>query len=162
MDQPSPATPARRRSRRAAAEEVSPTLPGLQPPPAATPAADSPAVAAPAATVASLLERLDRCAAECEQVERVLGGRGVPELETIIKLHRLLILRLSLEAEAAPELFKLIEALMKPVMDWARLEEKRQEREQAELQRRNEQAASGADALQPATLEKIQQELSLL
>ena len=135
--------------------------------------APSPEGASPASPQLSLFERLDHAAAECEQVERLLGGRGMPALETIIKLHRMLILRFSLEADLAPELFELIDTLMKPVMDWARLEEKRKERELAEQKYRDqleaekspreaEAAPATPKTLQPDTLEKIQDELSLL
>lgn len=99
----------------------------------------------------------------------------MPELETIIKLHRVLILRFSLEAEISPDLLKLVDGLMKPVMDWARLEEKRKEREleerkyrdrleadKAQAEREAGAGAAATEALKPETLEKIQDELSLL
>lgn len=86
----------------------------------------------------------------------------------------MLILKFSLEAEVAPDLFRLANDLMKPVLDWARLQEKRRERELAEQKYRDQvevqkadrdqhaRAESGADGLTPETVEKIQNELRLL
>jgi hypothetical protein len=99
-------------------------------------------------------------------VERQLGESPAPELETLIKLYRVLILKFSLEANVAPELFKLVCDLMKPVMDWARLQEKRKERELAEQKHRDRIEAKTAretkdDGLAPDTLQKIQREIKL-
>ena len=66
------------------------------------------------------------------------------ELETLIKLHRVLVLKLSLEADGAPELLKLAKDLMKPVMDWARLQEKRKDRALAEQKHRDQLEAQKA------------------
>jgi hypothetical protein len=121
-----------------------------------------------------LLAQITHGARLCAAVERQLSQTPAPELETLIKLYRVLILKFSLEAEVAPGLFRLANDLMKPVMDWARLEEKRRERELAEQKYRDQaeaqkadrdqqaQAQSGAGALRPETIEKIHNELSLL
>jgi len=90
-------------------------------------------------------------------------------VETLIKLFRVLILKFSVEANAAPGLLKLVNDLMKPVLDWARLEEKRKEREFAEhkyaAQKTDSEKAtkdaSGQNALSQETLEKIERELKL-
>ena len=105
-----------------------------------------------------LLGQIARCARECREVEQQLDHYPAPELETIIKLHRVLLLKFSAEANVAPEMLKFVKELMKPVMDWARLQEKRKDRE-TEQQRR--QAGDG-DALSAETLEKIERELNLL
>lgn len=84
------------------------------------------------------------------------------QLETLIKLHRVLVLKLSLEADARPELLKLAKDLMKPVLDWARLHEKRQDRALAEQERRDQAQRETEDrGLRPETLAKIERELNL-
>jgi hypothetical protein len=110
----------------------------------------------------------------CLEIEKQFGENPAPELETLIKLYRVLILKFSLEAQVAPELFRLVTDLMKPVMEWARLQEKRRERElaeqkyrdQAEAQKasqaKEQQARSGEAALTSETIEKIQRELKLM
>jgi len=120
-----------------------------------------------------LLDQIRRGAALCREIERNLAGNPAPELETLIKLFRVIILKLSLEASAAPDLLKLVNDLMKPVLDWARLQEKRKDREFAEHKYQEQTAAqqaarekaktdaSGENALSPETLEKIERELKL-
>jgi hypothetical protein len=117
-----------------------------------------------------LLEQLSRGALQCQEAERRLKGLQGPELETIIKLYRVLIMKFSLEAETAPELFKLAKDLMRPVMEWARLQEQRREHDFAEQKYRDQQATQraartreeGGDALTPETLARIERELKLL
>ena len=118
----------------------------------------------------NFLERIAQGAELCRKIETQLRQHPAPELETIIKWYRLLVLRLSAEVQAVPELRHLLSALMRPVMEWARLEEKRKDRDSAEQRHREETAArngarSGqADrdrALQPETLERIERELTL-
>jgi hypothetical protein len=121
----------------------------------------------------TLLNQISRGAALCAEVERCLAGNPAPELETLIKLFRVIILKLSVEANVAPELLKLVNDLMKPVLDWARLEEKRKEREFTERKYREQAAAQaanrekekkdadGENALTSETLEKIERELKL-
>ena len=116
-----------------------------------------------------LLDRMAQGAKLCKEVETRLRGGPSPELETILRLHRVLVLKLSAEAQGAPELLRLANLLMKPLMDWARLEESRKQRELAEQKYRDERAAREAAqekeqpsrALQPDTLEKIEHELRL-
>jgi hypothetical protein len=118
-----------------------------------------------------LLRQISEGAALCLKIEGRLAGNPAPELETLIKLCRIIILKLSVEANVAPELLKLVNDLMKPVLDWARLEEKRKEREFAEQRYRDQAAAQEANrerekkedesALTPETLEKIERELKL-
>ncbi len=126
------------------------------------------APARPAPASEHLLAQLAEAARQCQELEAQFGRHPAPELETIIKLHRVLVLNLSLEAEQAPELLKLVKDLMKPIMDWAQLQEKSRQRELAEkkLEAQNalraRQANPGDAALSPETLEKIEQELNLL
>jgi hypothetical protein len=112
----------------------------------------------------SLLARIAHGAVLCRQLEAQLRQHPAPEAETIIKLYRVLLLKLSAEVQAVPDLRHLIAALIKPVMDWARLEEKRKEREWL----REKAAVSKTRgkghrdrALSPETLQKIERELKL-
>jgi hypothetical protein len=104
-------------------------------------------------------------------VEAQLRAHPAPGLETIVQLYRVLVLKLSGDLQAQPETLALINALMKPVLDWERLEEKRKDRELEQQKYRDQQAARvaaqlkqqhGRDgALQDATLNKIERELNL-
>jgi hypothetical protein len=115
-----------------------------------------------------LLERLFEGGKLCREVESRLRQCPSPELETIIKLCRVLVLGLSAEAQTSPERFNFVAALMKPVLEWAHLEEKRKLRElaeqkyhdQAALQKAKGERKAGA-SLSPETLKKIEHELKL-
>jgi hypothetical protein len=119
----------------------------------------------------SLLERIVESAKLCQEIEKQLRQYSGPELETIIQLHRMLILKLSAQVQAAPELLEHVSTLIKPVMDWARIEEKRSDRELARQQHQdrlaaqraaNEKEKSGpANALRDETRKKIERELNL-
>ena len=115
-----------------------------------------------------LLEQIAEGGKLCRETETQLRQHPCPELETIIKLYRVLVLRLSAEAQAMPDRFHMMSALMRPVMEWARLEEKRKLRELAEQKYRDETAVQkakeqrGADSvLRPETLKRIERELNL-
>ncbi len=127
--------------------------------------------ALPEDTEEALLERLGHGADYCRKVEEQLAACAGPELDAIMKLHRLIILKLSTQAEEKPALWDVLKDLMKPVMDWARLQEQQKERELAEKKYRDQVEAAKADAaakdnpnatLKPETLEKIELELKLL
>ncbi|HZR19144.1 MAG TPA: hypothetical protein VFE51_17790 [Verrucomicrobiae bacterium] len=107
-----------------------------------------------------LLERIGQGAALCRELETRLRQDPAPELETIIKLYRILVLTLSAEVRAVPELRHVVTALMRPVMEWARLEEKRKDREREEHIERPEQS-DRERALRPITVEKIEDDLAL-
>src|SRR5258708_17579729 len=117
-----------------------------------------------------LLDQITLGARICAEIERELTKYPVPGLETLIKMHRAMILKLSLEAEIVPDLFKLVNGLMRPVLEWARLEEKRKDRELAEQKHRDQieaqkvagEKVKGGDALTPETLARIERELKLL
>ena len=121
-----------------------------------------------------LLEQIAAGTRHCAEVEKEFGQNPPPELETIIKLHRVIILQLSAQMDARPEATRLAMALMKPVMDWARLQEQRRERELSEQKYRDQMAAQKAvierelkaaraeGGISPETLEKIERELKLL
>lgn len=116
----------------------------------------------------SFLAGIAEAASLCREMEAHLRQHSAPELETIIKVYRVLVLKLSAELRAVPELRHLVTTLMKPVMDWARLEEKRKQRELAEQKLREEAAARQAakengreGALRPETAQVIEHELRL-
>ena len=118
-----------------------------------------------------LLKQIEDGAGLCREVEAQLRAHAAPGLETIIQLYRVLVLKLSGELRANPKVLAMINTLIKPVMDWERLEEKRKDRELEQQKYRDQQAAreaalrkenQGRDgALQPETLEKIERELHL-
>lgn len=105
----------------------------------------------------------------CREIERQFKQHLCPRLATLIKVHRNLVLSFCNEAGEMPGRVALISALMKPVMEWARLEEKRKQRRWNEQKHREEAAARQAAASQPAgpraltpeTLERIERELKL-
>jgi hypothetical protein len=121
-----------------------------------------------------LLEQIGAGANHCRQVELEFGTHAPPELETLIKVHRMLVLKLSAQTDTNPDAVRQITALMKPVMDWARLLEQRKERELAEQKYRDQLAAqkaerereqkagSGETGLTPEILDKIERELNLM
>jgi hypothetical protein len=117
-----------------------------------------------------LLAQIADGAVLCEEVERALGQNRTPQLETLVKVYRVLVLKLCVEAQGAPSLLKLANELMRPVLEWARLEEKRKERELAEQKYRDQveqaarekEGAGVAGALTSETLSKIERELNLL
>jgi hypothetical protein len=118
-----------------------------------------------------LLDQIALAARHCRELEAQFGEHPAPGLETIIKVHHTLVLNLSLQAEEAPERLKQVKDLMKPIMDWAQLQEKRRQRELAEQKYRDQVEAQktarareeqpGSGALTPDTLGKIERELNL-
>jgi hypothetical protein len=120
-----------------------------------------------------VLAQLERSAGFCRKVQDQLAGFATPELEIILKLYRILILKLGTTAEAKPEHWEILKDLMRPVMDWARLEEQQKEREFTEQKYQDEKAAEEAEkaaeakperdrSLKDGTREKIELELHLL
>ena len=121
-----------------------------------------------------LLNQIAAGARHCGQLEEHFGKNPPPELETLIKLHRVIILQLSAQMHSNPDAVRSVTTLMKPVMDWARLQEQRRERELAERKYRDQveaqkaalerevNAAKSGGGLSPETLEKIERELNLM
>jgi hypothetical protein len=75
----------------------------------------------------SLLQQIASGAQQCKEVEKQFGSNPAPEVDTLIKLHRVLILNLTTQGNANPELLDQVNALMKPVLDFAKLNLKREE-----------------------------------
>lgn len=65
-----------------------------------------------------LLDSITSGAAQCQEVEEKFGKNPAPELETLIKLHRVLILQLSTNANSNPELLKLANDSLRTVMEF--------------------------------------------
>ena len=117
-----------------------------------------------------LLQRIAESAQLCREIENQLRQYPAPELETIIQLYRMLILKFGAQLQATPELLEFVTTLMKPVMDWAHIEEKREDRDFARQKHQEQllaqQAAENAKsetgkALSNDTLKKIERELTL-
>ena len=119
-----------------------------------------------------LLAQIASGARQCREVEAEFGRNPAPSVETLIKIHRVLVLKLSNQANLAPDALRHVTELMKPVMEWARLEEKRKDRELAERKhqellaarkaaRAQSETTESAHALKQETLEKIEHELNL-
>ena len=122
----------------------------------------------------ALLRQIATGARQHQEVLSEFARHPAPELETIIALHRVLILKLSTQANTDPDLLDLIGRLMKPVLEHAKLVEKRRELELAE-QKYRDQVAERVKAIQAElgraresggvreeTIEKIERELKLL
>jgi len=126
-----------------------------------------PAPPSPEELQEQLLAQIAYAGSHCAEIERAFGKNPPPELDTLMKVYRVLILKLSAEAQANPDQLKLAISLMKPVLDWERFEDARRQRQRAEEKERETQQAArnreaGEDALRPETLEQIERELSLL
>jgi hypothetical protein len=64
-----------------------------------------------------LLAQITSGSDQCSQVEKAFAKNPAPELETIIKLHRVLILQLSTIGNANPEILKLSDQLTNTVIN---------------------------------------------
>lgn len=123
---------------------------------------------------AALLAQIASGARQCKEVEAEFAKNPAPGVETIIKLQRVLIMKLSTQANVDPEMIELVARLTKPSMEWAKLEQKRREVELAEQKYRDQVAAQKKAALAEVekarvsggitagTLERIERELRLL
>lgn len=65
-----------------------------------------------------LLAQIASGAEQCAAVEKQFGSNPAPELETIIKLHRVLILQLTTQSQADPELVKLADQLTRTALEF--------------------------------------------
>jgi len=75
-----------------------------------------------------LLANITSGAHAVKAVEKQFAKDAPPEVETLIKLHRVLIMQLSLQATANPELLKTASDCMKPVMTYLKVQEQRADR----------------------------------
>jgi len=117
-----------------------------------------------------LLDQITLAAKNWRELESEFGSNPPPELETLIKLYRVIILQISTQANCNPDTTRLVTNLIKPVMEWARIQEQRKERELAEMKYRDQKAALEKEAgselenkgLALPTLEKIEKALKLM
>jgi hypothetical protein len=70
-----------------------------------------------------LLGQIASGARQCREVEAQFAENPAPEFETLIRLHRVLILKLSTQGNAEPEMLELVNQMMKPVVQFARLQQ---------------------------------------
>jgi len=75
-----------------------------------------------------VLEKIATGAQAVKRVEKQFAKDAPPEVETLIKLHRVLIMQLSLQATANPELLKVATKAMTPVMTYLKVQEQRADR----------------------------------
>lgn len=75
----------------------------------------------------SILKQITSGARQCREVEAAFAEAPAPEFDTLIKLHRVLILKLSTQGNADPELLELVNRMMKPVVQFARLQQLEQQ-----------------------------------
>jgi hypothetical protein len=124
-----------------------------------------------------LLAQIASGAEQCAAVEKSFGANPPPELDTLIKLQRVLILNLSTQANADPEMMKLVATSFASVLDSERL---RLKQSQIDLDQRKvvlmekkaaaydraqkalETAKTSKGGITPETLKKIEAELKLL
>ena len=96
---------------------------------------------------AQMLAQIASGARQCAEVEKSFGRNPAPELETLIKLQRVILLKLSTQANADPSLLELIGNSFKAVLTAEKL---KLQRAQVQLDERRvsllEKKAAQADA----------------
>ena len=80
------------------------------------------------ARMAKVLGSIASGAQTVQRVESEFAKNAPPELATLIRLLQVLIMELSTQAFADPALLELVASLMKPVLEFAKLTEKREDR----------------------------------
>jgi hypothetical protein len=120
-----------------------------------------------------LMVQITSGARQCQEVEQAFGKNPAPELETIIKLHRVLALQLATTAAADPAMIELAERATKMAMEFAKIQDRRRELELSEQKYRDQVAerkaaierelntARSQGGLSTETIEKIERELKL-
>lgn len=125
---------------------------------------------------ATLLGRITNGSRLHSEVKAQFGENPAPELDTLIQLHRVLIMQLSAQAATSPELIQQASAAMRTVMEYtagqtrAALESRKlelQERRVVLLEQKaaafdQVKAAVNSGGITPETLSKIERELKLL
>lgn len=108
-----------------------------------------------------LLGRISSGARAAKEIEKQFAKDAPPELETLIKLHRVLIMNLAVKADTQPELIELVTSAMKPVLEWVKVQEKRADRELERekfeaLQRKAAQADQAKGVLEDRALSEAE------
>lgn len=80
------------------------------------------------ARMARVLGSIASGAQTVQRVESEFAKNAPPELATLIRLLQVLIMELSTRAFADPALLEMVASLMKPVLEFAKLTEKREDR----------------------------------
>lgn len=80
-----------------------------------------------AAAQAGLLAQISTGARQVKEMEARFAKNPAPELDILIRLYRVLILKLSTQSEADPALMELATAMTKQAMDFEKLQIKRSE-----------------------------------
>lgn len=75
----------------------------------------------------ALLAQIASGAAQIKEMDRQFGRNPAPEVAALIKTFQVLILKLATEGNLNPEMLELANSLMKPVLEFGKLETKRQE-----------------------------------
>ena len=75
-----------------------------------------------------LIAQIATGAGTVKKVTRELEENPAPELETLIKLLRVLIMKFSAQANVEPAMIETLGMLLKPVLSWAKLQEHREDR----------------------------------
>jgi hypothetical protein len=65
-----------------------------------------------------LLGQITNGAGACKAVEKQFGEAPPPELDTLIKLHRVLVMQMSTQAATNPEMIKLADQGLRTVMEY--------------------------------------------
>lgn len=74
-----------------------------------------------------LLAQITTGARACKEVEAQFAKTEAPALDTLIQLHRVVIMQLATRAGTDPELIEVMTGAMKPVLEFAKLELKGRE-----------------------------------
>ncbi|NBV25383.1 MAG: hypothetical protein EBS05_26150, partial [Proteobacteria bacterium] len=69
-----------------------------------------------------LLDQITTAAQSCKEAEGRFRKAQPPGLNTLVKLHRVIIMQLATQSDTDPELIRLASGAMKPVLDYAKLE----------------------------------------
>lgn len=80
-----------------------------------------------AALQARLLGQITTGSRAIKEVEAQFAKTDAPALESLVKLHRVLIMQLATQASADPAMIELVTGAMKPVLEFAKLELKGRE-----------------------------------
>jgi hypothetical protein len=75
-----------------------------------------------------LLSQIASGARQCHEVRAALSKSPSPEVETLIALHRTLVLKLSTQANLDPAMFKVVGSLMDRVLEWEKERGKKEDR----------------------------------
>jgi hypothetical protein len=120
------------------------------------------------------LEQIGLSARQCREFERQFGQNPPPELDTLLKLHRVLVFRLTTGTDKDTGSLRAMANILRPLLAWAALEEKRRDRalaeqkyrEQLEIQKaaiqRELDAARGKGGVSGMKLDEVERRLGLM